>query len=86
MPDDKEGNNAVKIAVLDEQIKGLREQASAHNSSTISRLNHIEEKLDDLTAIMNRGKGAYAASLAIAGSIGAAVITALGYIYDHLHR
>lgn len=69
-----EFDNAVKIAVVEEQIKGLRDQATAHNTSTISRLNHIEGKVDELMAIMNRGKGAYAASLALASAIGAAAI------------
>lgn len=81
-----EHDNAVKIAVVEEQIKGLREQQSAHNSNTQNRFNTLEEKIDELFAVMNRGKGAYAASLAIAGAIGALALTVIGSIADYFHR
>lgn len=66
--------NALKIAVIEEQILGLREQQRAHNETTQKRLDRMEKKLDELTAIMNRGRGAYAASMALAGIIGAFLI------------
>lgn len=77
-----ERENAIKIAVVEEQIKGLREQQSAHNKITqerfdgmARRFDGVEEKIDDLTTVMNRGKGAYAASMMIAGAIGAFALT-----------
>ena len=77
-----EQSNAIKIAVVDtrvnglekhlqEQINGLREQQTAHNRSTQERFDRVEVKIDDLTAIMNKGKGAWAASMMAAGAIGA---------------
>lgn len=66
--------NAMKIAVLEEQMVGLREQQRAHNAATQKRFDSMEKKLDELTAIMNRGKGAYAASMALAAGIGAILI------------
>jgi hypothetical protein len=81
-----EQDNAVKIAVVEEQIKGLREQQSAHNSTTQNRFNVIEAKLDELFAVMNRGRGAYIASVAIAGAIGAFVLSVISSIADYFHR
>ena len=53
---------------------GLREQQRAHNDTAQHRFNSIEEKLDELTAIMNRGRGAYAASMMLAAGIGGVLI------------
>lgn len=71
--------NALKIAVLEEQMIGLREQQRAHNSATQKRFDSMERKLDELTAIMNRGKGAYAASIALAAGIGAILIEVINF-------
>lgn len=81
-----EAQNAVKIAVLEEQIRGVREQQKAHNDSTQRRFDELGEKLDDLTAIMNRGKGAYAASMIFAGAIGATVLAVFGWFLGLFHR
>lgn len=70
----------VRIAVLEEQIKGIREQQRLHNATTQQRFDALEEKLDELTALMNRGRGAYAASLMLAGAIGAALLKLLGVV------
>jgi len=69
-----EQQNALKIAVIEEQIVGLREQQRMHNAATQKRFDGMEKKLDELTAIMNRGRGAYAASMALAAAIGAILI------------
>ncbi len=73
----KEQEHAIRIAVLEEQIRGMREQQKSHNASTQSRFDELDDKVDQLIAVMNRGKGAYAASLALAGVIGAALIKGL---------
>lgn len=78
--------NALKIAVIEEQILGLREQQRAHNLSTQRRLDSLEQKLDELTAIMNRGRGAFAASMALAAGIGAIVIEAINFLISSVHR
>lgn len=72
--------HAVRIAVIEEQMLGLREQSRAHNESTQRRLETLEKKLDELTAIMNRGRGAYAASMALAATIGAVLMKGMAAI------
>ncbi len=74
----EEQQNALRIAVIEEQISGLREQQRAHNSSTQSRFDRVEQKLDELTAVINRGKGAYTASLVLAGLIGGFLLKIIG--------
>jgi hypothetical protein len=78
--------NAIKIAVLQEQIVGLREQQKAHNDTTQRRFNGLESKIDDLTAIMNRGRGAYAASMALAAGIGAVLIQLASIVTGYFHK
>lgn len=77
--------NALKIAVIEEQIIGLREQQRINNVATQKRFDAMEKKLDELTAIMNRGKGAYAASMALAAGIGAILIEAINLISTFFH-
>lgn len=81
-----EPTNTVKIAVLQEQIGGLREQQKAHNDTTQRRFNCLETKIDELTAIMNRGRGAYAASMALAAAIGAVLIQFVATISSYFHK
>lgn len=81
-----ETENAIAIAVLQEQVGGLREQQKAHNESTQNRFDKLEEKIDELTAVMNRGKGAYAASLAAAGIIGAGFLKGIDLLAGYFHR
>jgi hypothetical protein len=81
-----EHQNALKIAVIEEQIIGLREQQRLHNASTQKRFDGMERKIDELTAIMNRGRGAYAASMALAAGIGALLIEAISVIASIFHK
>jgi hypothetical protein len=64
-------DNDIKIAVLEEQIRGLREQQKAHAESSAAQFETLFEKIDVLTAALNRGKGMYAASLMFFGAVGA---------------
>lgn len=79
-----ERQNAIEIAVVKEQINGLREQARQHAATTKEQFDKLDGKVDELLAVMNRGKGAYAASLAIAGTIGAAALSAINYVLGKL--
>lgn len=81
-----ETTNAIKIAVLQEQILGIREQQRAHNDSAQSRFNSLEDKLDEFTAILNRGRGAYAVSMALAAVIGATLLQAVGFVSSYVHK
>ena len=80
-----EHQNALKIAVIEEQIIGLREQQRLHNAAAQKRFDSMEKKLDELTAIMNRGKGAYAASMALAAGIGALLIEVISITTSFFH-
>lgn len=76
----EEVSNSVKIAVLEEQIRGLREQQKIHAEATHKSLINLTEKIDRLFEVMNRGKGAFAASVALAGVFGAAVTKTIAFI------
>ena len=77
--------NSIAIAVVQEQIAGVREQQKAHALNTQERFNGLENKLDDLTAIMNRGKGAYTASMVFAGAIGAVIMGVIAWVSNVFH-
>ncbi len=81
-----ENENAIKIAVIQEQVLGLREQQKLYNDTTQRRFNGLEQKIDELTAIMNRGRGAYAASMALAAAIGAVLLEMANIIASYFHK
>lgn len=81
-----EQENTIRIAVVEEQIKGIREQQRSHNANTLRRFDGIDEKIDELIAVMNRGRGAYAASLMLAGLIGGAVLKMAGLLVQVFQR
>lgn len=70
-----EQQNAIKIARVEAHIEGLREQQKSHHESNAKRFDSVEEKIDSLVAIMNRGKGAYTASMILAASLGGFILT-----------
>ena len=78
--------HAIKIAVIEEQIFGLREQSRAHSETAQKRFDSMEKKLDELTAIMNRGRGAYAASMALAAMLGALVLKGSAVLSSFFHK
>lgn len=74
-------SNAIKIAVVEEQVKGVREQQAAHAKDTRERfdltnnkIDTLDAKIDELLASLNKGKGAYAMLVIMSGLIGAVVI------------
>ena len=81
-----EQKNALKIAVIEEKIFGLREQQRAYYNATQTRFDQIEGKVDELTAVLNRGRGAYAASMALAASIGAVLLGLLHLASSYFHK
>jgi hypothetical protein len=80
-----ERSNALRIAVIDEQIKGLREQQRAHNESAQRRFDRMEIKLDQLAAGINRGRGAYVAAITVAAAFGTMLIEALRALLPIFH-
>jgi hypothetical protein len=81
-----EHENSVKIAVLQEQILGLREQQKAHNESTQGKFAIIESKIDSILSTVNHGRGAYVASLAVLGTVGAAALGIISWIINYFHK
>lgn len=73
-------HNALKIAVIEEQIYGLRAQQNAHYESALRRFDHMEQKLDKLTAALHQSRGALAAASAIAACVGALMLQAAEFI------
>jgi hypothetical protein len=73
------GESDVEIAVLHEQIRGIREQQKLHGENTEKLFNKLFDEIDELKAAMNRGKGILAASLTFAGLIGGGIAGAIEY-------
>lgn len=78
-------DNNVKIAVLEEQVRGVREQNKAQFQSIQDMLTKLFSEMDELKEAMNKGKGVFAASLTFAGVIGGAVSIALQWILSKGH-
>ncbi len=81
-----ESQNAIAIAVLQEQIHGIREQQKAHAHETKTDIAALARDVKDLLAVMNRGRGAYAASLMLAGLIGGVVLKSFGLVAHFFQR
>ena len=82
----------VEVAVMKEQISGLREQHKAHQAATdinFEKLNvkvdifnkETDQKLDAIFETLNRGKGVFTASLIFAGFMGAIISKIFAYIF-----
>lgn len=65
MPTDE---NTVRIAVLETQITALEKT-----------IDNLAIKIEALTAVMNKGKGAFALALFISGTAGAGFATAIAH-------
>jgi hypothetical protein len=73
-------HNHVRIAVLEAELRGLREQHRAHAESTQQAIRALSEDVKALVAVMNRGKGAFGFAMLIAGTLGAAAVALVDYI------
>ena len=73
-----EHSNRVEIAVLKEQISGLREQHRAHSESTSRRFDGVEGKIDQLLEGFNKSKGIGIALVIASGIIGAGLSKIVG--------
>ncbi len=81
-----ERGNTVRIAVVEEQIRGIREQQKHHYAAAQRRFDDIDAKMDELLAVINRGRGAYAASLMMAGLLGGFIMKLGGVVAGFFHR
>jgi hypothetical protein len=64
----------VQIAILQTKVEALTNEVT-----------ELKTAVKDLTDVMNRGKGAFAASLALAGAIGAGVMKLVLYLFSLGH-
>lgn len=67
--------HGIQIAILQTQVANLTAQVA-----------DLATSVKELTAVMNRGKGAFAASLALAGAVGAAVMKGTSYLLTLGHH
>lgn len=70
----------IKIAILEEQIKGLREQHKAHAVETKKSIDEISGMMNELVALINKGKGAYWITLVFGGSLMAGISWAISQL------
>ncbi len=75
-------NQETRLAVVEEQIKGLREQQKAHAIETRHMIAGLTEDIKELTEIMNKGRGAFAFALLVSGSLGAMAVKLLAFITE----
>lgn len=70
----------VKIAVLEEQLRGIREQQKSQSDQTRELFTKLFNEIDMLKTAMNRGRGVFAASLTFAGAIGAGATAIIEFL------
>lgn len=78
MSDDK---LEVRLAVLEEQIRGIREQQKAHAEKTEKAIDRMATEMAQLLEIVNKGKGAYlgvTVFAAVVGGVAAKAFSVLG--------
>lgn len=74
------GDQDVKIAILEEQLKAIRDQQKTHAETTEKMFTKLFVEIDILKAALNRGKGVLTASLTFAGALGVAIGSGIEYI------
>lgn len=87
----------VKIAVLENEVRGLREQQKAHKEEITKAISDLAEKffeqvgdisddIKDIYQFINQSKG-YLAAVVLGGSIlGGAVVAIASKIMDHIWK
>ena len=86
-----ENENSKEIAVLKAEFRGQREQSKAHAESLDKKIDEsmkevkfeihgMNKKIDEINKAMNRGRGAFAAAMAMASVIGAGILAATQYL------
>lgn len=76
--------HTTRIAVVEEQIKGLREQQKAHATETKYMFASLSADVKELTAIMNRGRGAFAFAMLVSGAMGAFATQIVAFLMEKL--
>lgn len=71
---------SIQVAVLAEQMNGLREQQKSHAETTTREISSLKADIKLLLEALNKGKGAYTTSLIVAGSLASALTWLLTHI------
>ena len=77
MANEADKEEAIQIAILQTKVDAQGVQLQSYGQ----QLADVKTALDNLTAIMNRGKGAFTASLMLSGIIGAVIMKALSFLH-----
>jgi hypothetical protein len=80
MPNTPEGQ--VRIAVLEAELRGLREQQRETAKETKESIASLARKVDALTEIMNQGKGAFSFAMFVAAVVGSFITAALNFFFS----
>ncbi len=80
MPNTPEGQ--VRIAVLEAELRGLREQQRETAKETKESIANLTRKVDDLTEIMNKGKGAFSFAMLVAAVVGSFITAGINLIFN----
>ena len=59
---------------LEAEVEGLRNELREHKDESKKSLKEQSEKIDELLALANKGKGAYWAGMFVAGSVGSFIV------------
>lgn len=90
-------DNTVKIAVLEREVAGLREQHKEHKLEITASLetfktvvsesiNGIRDDIKEIYEFINKSKGYYAAVLIVSSVIGGGVVAVASKVMDHIWR
>lgn len=77
-------NYTSRLAVVEEQIRGLREQQKAHAVEAKYMFAALSGEVKELTAVMNRGRGAFAFALMMSGTLGALATQLIAYMMEKI--
>ncbi len=78
MPNTPEGQ--VRIAVLEAELRGLREQQREHAKETKESIALLTRKIEELTEIMNKGRGAFSFAMLVAAVVGSFITAIINYL------
>lgn len=82
MPDTAEGRE--RLVKLEVQLQSLREQHNAHAQETKIIIGELVRKVEELTAVMNKGKGAFAFTLVVAGIVGGFITNSASALFEKI--
>lgn len=76
--------HAGKIGALQAEVQGLRAQHKEHSIEIKADIKDLTEKVDDIVAIVNKGKGAWWTALLFAGTIGSLIVKGFSMVIAKL--